>query len=165
MSRRFVIAAVSMMLLAGLVLTTGCAQIAEQVTKSAVEKATGVKVESDGVTVTGKNGEQVNIGGENSDLPDGFPSEAPVYAGAKITSSVSTSQGFLVGFTTADTPRTVLDWYKSELASKGWEVKSNMESDSGGLLTATMTGWSLSVNVGGDDSGGETTIVLSADKK
>lgn len=164
MSRRFVIGAVSMVLLAGLVLTTGCAQIAEQVTKSAVEKATGVKVESDGVTVTGKDGQQVSIGGENK-LPDGFPSEVPVYDGATITSSVSTEQGFLVGFTTTDAPREVLDWYKSELAAGGWEVKSNMESDSGGLLTATMTGWSLGVNVGGGDSGGETTIVLSADKK
>jgi hypothetical protein len=164
MSRRVMVVAVAIVVIAGLVFTTGCAQIAEQAAKSAIEGATGVKVEDNGVTVTGKDGQSVAIGGETK-LPDGFPSEIPVYEGAAITSSIATDKGYMVGLTTPDSARTVLEWYKTELAAKGWEVKVPMESDVGGLVNGTMTGWSLGVNVGGDSGKGETTIVLSATKK
>jgi hypothetical protein len=58
-------------------------------------------------------------------LPDGWPSDAPMYKNATITGTVSSKMqtgldGLSVTFTTTDSLQTVLDFYKKELVANGW---------------------------------------------
>ena len=79
-----------------------------------------------------KTGQTVTIG--EGKLPDEFPKDFPVYAGAKVVSSVSgfqqeESNGMLVTFTTADGLDKVVPFYKSGLSANGWEITSSFDSD------------------------------------
>jgi hypothetical protein len=104
---------------------SGCGLIAQQVTKSAVENATGVKVDQTGktVTVTGTNGQQATISSAEGKLPDGLPSYVPSYNGTiKSSSQIATDKGTNYTFTieTSDAAASVLAWYKDHLKSNGW---------------------------------------------
>ena len=103
-----------------------------------IENKTGVKtdfedIEKGKATFTDtKTGQTVTIG--EGKLPDEFPKDFPVYAGAKVVSSVSgfqqeESNGMLVTFTTADGLDKVVPFYKSGLSANGWEITSSFDSD------------------------------------
>lgn len=64
-------------------------------------------------------------------MPANWPSDAPTYKNATITSSMvidptySGTSGSTLTFTTSDTPQTVVDFYKTQLAAEGWTVMGN----------------------------------------
>ena len=70
---------------------------------------------------------------EGGKLPDGFPSDFPVYPGAKITSSWTSSgddsKGISVVLETSDAPTKVADYYKTNIESKGWKTTASFSSE------------------------------------
>lgn len=111
----------SIALLAGSLLVvnlSGCdivAQRAADEAERAVEEATGVRVD---VPTPAEESE--------AQLPEGWPTEAPVYPEATITDSVTTtlegSTQYSVVFRTRDAHPDVSVWFENEFEAKGWTI-------------------------------------------
>ncbi len=86
-------------------------------------KDNGVNVNNGSVNVTGKNGESLSVG--NAKIPDGFPSDVPIYKPSDVILSLKTKEGYSVTLATNDSAQQVVDYYKSQLASNGWVAGDN----------------------------------------
>ncbi|HEY5112541.1 MAG TPA: hypothetical protein VIJ45_00330 [Coriobacteriia bacterium] len=163
MSRRVRIGVMLALVVVVALVVTGCQQTADQASKSAVEAATGVKVDQSGdnVTVTGNDGSSTTMG---KALPAGMPSDFPVYPGTVITGNKSTtSEGTSWSYSmeTADSVQKVTDWFKAELEKAGWTVGSTFVGGDAGNETSMLicTKGTSELNVTAGTSEGKTTIV------
>ena len=136
-------------------LLSGCGILAQK----AAEKATGVKVDksSGKTTITGPNGQSATLSNDKGKVPDGLPANVPVYQGTvsgstAITTPDGNSYQFVVE--TTDDVTTVVDWYKKQLAEKGWTVEAaaTMGSDKQALVSAKTDTSQLAVTVDGSNS-------------
>jgi hypothetical protein len=168
MSRRTMALIAVVALLTFAVMASGCAQIAEQAAKSAVESATGVKVDESNNSVSIKGAGGGLTASTDGKLPEGFPEDMPVYENGTIATGISSKSdkgtGFLVGIDTADTAGDVFDWYDAQLKDEGWTVKTSMKTDDGGLLGGEKGTTSFTIAVG-PGSGGKTSISISLSPK
>jgi predicted lipoprotein with Yx(FWY)xxD motif len=166
-SRRMITVTALVALLAVVVMASGCAQIAEQAAKSAVESATGIKVDTSGdsVTVAGSDGSAVST--TKGKLPEGFPEGMPVYEPGTITTGIATEsgkgKGFMVGIDTEDSAADVFTWYETELADKDWVVKTTMKTEDGGLLSGEKgtTIFTIAVTTGSGSARTNVAITLA----
>ena len=63
-------------------------------------------------------------------IPEGFPSDVPVYPGSTIGSSMTTpGLGVFATFETDDGVEAILTHYRSELAKNGWSVVDTAQGD------------------------------------
>jgi hypothetical protein len=153
-----------------LLAVSGCGLIAGRVVKSGVESATGVKVDESGgdVTVTGEDGSSMTSSSDGT-LPDGFPTDVPVYKPGKITAGIvsdsSTGKGYMVGLETADAAGDVFAWYESEVPGAGWKVTTTMKTDDDGLISAEKGDQALTVAVTAGGGGSATTISITVGPK
>lgn len=84
-------------------------------------KNAGVNVNGNGsVSVQGKNGDSLSVGGSVK-IPDGFPSNVPIYKPSDAIAALKTSDGYNVTLATNDDPQKVLDFYTAQLPAKGWQ--------------------------------------------
>lgn len=58
------------------------------------------------------------------ELPANFPTDMPVYPQASIVSTSSNADNIVVIFSSTDPSKTITDFYKRELNSKGWETET-----------------------------------------
>jgi hypothetical protein len=82
-------------------------------------------------------------------VPEGFPSDVPVYPGATAGSSLSTpGQGVFATFASDDPVDKVLSHYRGELAKNGWSVVDTAQGDG---VDGTRGNRSVSVRVRRDE--------------
>lgn len=117
-----------------------------------VEVAPGVKVQQNGggaVTVTGPDGSSTTSG-ENK-LPDGFPSDAPIFQPSTIAASNGSSavngKVYAVLLETSAPAADVWSWYQSQVPTNGWDVKSAVTTDFGGNMLCENGSQTLAVAV------------------
>lgn len=119
-----------------------------------------VKVGNDGGKVTFENSEGKVSFEEGGKLPEGFPSDFPVYPGAKVASSFTTNtegkDGMSVVWETGDSAEKVSAFYKTSLVSNGWKVTATFEQD--GALTSTFEKEDWGGFMGVTSAEGKTTI-------
>ena len=137
----------------------GCKSVAEEV----VEDATGVDVEEDTVTITDDEGEQATVDTGSKTLPDGFPSDFPMPAGAEIMDSMTVTMGeqpsHWVTLAVGGTVRDVYDWYASALPDAGYLIGEYdayfIDADDGdaGALRAVRGTTEVNVNVSTETDG------------
>ncbi|MFH1078089.1 MAG: hypothetical protein V1745_02285 [Patescibacteria group bacterium] len=142
-------------------------KIAEKVAEGMVENATGADVDlsTNSVTVTDdKTGTTASFG-EDVKLPDDFPSDMPMYPGAKLTGvTLSRTDGISgwVTMTTADEIKKVVDWFAEEMKGKGWTTESSMTVNGSEYRSwkkdETTT---LTVNLTKDADTGETSLIAT----
>lgn len=141
--------------------------VGKNLVEKAIESKTGVKtnisdLEDGKMTFTdSKTGAKVNIG--SGEVPDTFPKDFPLYPGAKVTSSLSGAQtgegsGFWLTLSTADALDKVSDFYKKELADKGWTTQSSFSANDTTTQGIKKGSWQGSLSVGKSDS--ETQIII-----
>lgn len=139
---------------------TGCQTIADKAAEEVIEQSTGVEVDKSGedVTIKGEDGTEItaSTGGE---LPEGFPEDVPVYEG-EIVNTIKADKGYSVIVATTDDVQTITDWYKAELEKEGWEIKTEMTVEGGGVFTAEKGTSQLQVTIGADTSGDKTSVSL-----
>ena len=163
--------AAAIILVAALLLpVAGCANIAQQATKSAVESATGVKVDENSgkTTITGKDGSQATLSSTEGKLPDGLPEYVPAYSGTvKNSAAITTAKGtnFTFVVLTDDSPQTVLDWYKQQFTDKGWTVTGTVMNGDQGMVSAKKGETDNSVVTIGKNSDGKIEIAAIVDIK
>jgi len=153
------------LLVVGSLLRNSGEYAAEQALERAVGGDADIDYDGDGsVTVKTDQGEWSTSG----ELPRDWPSDVPTYSGAKVLSSASSNPatgaaGVYVALRTADAPSRVADFYKSELAAKGWTIAGTATVNEGTYLTAKKDNRSLSLAIGSDDEG--TTISIGVAKE
>jgi len=122
-----------------------------------------VKVENDGkkISFDGKGG-QFSYSAEGK-LPDGFPSDFPIYPGAKLTSSWTTtgedSKGISVVWETTDSVTQVKLFYKDKLTAGGWKIDNELAQET--MQTISFEKDKTSGFVGLAESNGKLTISVT----
>jgi len=153
---------VALLLTLGLMFSlVGCQSIAEKATETAIEDATGVKVDQDGdsVTITGEDGSSITAS-EGGELPEGFPEDAPVYDGV-ITTSLVSEENFTIGVETDDEWTTVWDWYVSELESEGWTKTTELKLEDSGMLSGEKGDRLIQLTIGPASSDDAATLITT----
>ncbi len=127
--RRALVGVLSIMLVLGVV---GCQAPVEKIAEEVAGGVIGgdVKVDGDSVTVETGDG-AVTIDGGTDTLPEGFPSDFPVYDETRVESSSKIASGestdFYVNLISDDAFTDVFDWYKAELVAEGWTIDSEVQ--------------------------------------
>jgi len=101
------------------------------------------------MTVTGKNGEQLQMDVNGGKLPGDYPSDVPVYKDAKITLSqtISEKHGRNLMMETSDSADKVATFYKSGLETNGWKVEGTVTMGELNMMTATKGSRQLVVQI------------------
>jgi hypothetical protein len=114
----------------------------------------GIKVRENSkgeYTMTDQDGGQIVAATDH--LPDNFPTDVPVYAGAKITSASLIPTGATVSLEIHAPAKTVLDWYQSELKKQGWKISSNYAMQDNTFMSGAKTdGSNIIVTLGPSDN-------------
>lgn len=133
----------------GLAGATGCdkvkekisEKVAEKITEKAIESQTGgsVDIERNGekITFVGKDGKgTMQVGGGK--VPGDFPKSVPVYPGAKVAASWTSSKGdktaHVLTLESDDAPDKVVGYYKANLAT----LEKKFEMNSGDMSMLQM---------------------------
>jgi hypothetical protein len=152
-----------MVMLGGSLLASGCCnavseKIAEKAAEKVVEKAVGgdATVSKGGVTVKTDKGSLT--AGASAKLPDNWPKDVPLIAGAKIVSSMGMEASSVVSFQSAMMPEQIVAYYK---ALPGWSQASSMDTPEMKMLVLRNGKRTLSVTAsreaGGALSQGQVT--------
>ena len=137
--------------------------IADKIAEKAIEKQSGGKarVDSAGGTmqITTAKGETIEVDAKGgAKLPDGFPKDVHVYAGAAIKQSMKAQGTFHLMMETADAKSKVADTYKSKLEADGW--KQTMTADTGDATMLQYSKEKRNVTVNISESDGKTQMNL-----
>jgi hypothetical protein len=175
--RRFTVLSLVLALALAAAALVGCQQVAQKATEAAVEKATGVKVDTQNqtITTTDKDGNKTELSAAEGAYPDGFPSDFPQYPGGTVDSGLKgTTDGvdsFTVIIKTPDAAKDVYEWYLAELEKAGWKIDQKMDgttSDSAfGSIVALKDGQKAGVTVsrGADETDTSIMVGLGPDKQ
>jgi hypothetical protein len=113
---------------------TGCGKRDTKVYSNGKESV-AVSQSGDHMTMTGSNGEKVEIGG-NQDISGKLPAYLPMYPGGQVKSSIfgngKDGSGGMVMFHTAAAAQDVIAFYKGKATSAG--LADTMDMNSGGTL-------------------------------
>ena len=140
-------------------------KVADTIVEKGIENASGgqVKVDANGgeVTVKGQDGSTVQWG--SNKLPDGWPSDVTIYSGSTIQYSGSSNpasgkSGAAVIFQTSDPADKVVDFYKTDLAAKGWKIEGTYQSGTTDMIGASKNDRYLSIGISANDSMTAVTI-------
>ncbi len=151
------------LLLAALVLGTGCKKIEEKIAQKAAEKALeaasggDVKVDtsSGSVTVTDpKTGTSVVGGNGTVALPAGWPASVPVYPGASVRSSILNGTSKSVVLATKDGTAKVRDFYKGKM-----KLESEMDLGAQRMMVFKSGAGNVTVTIG--EAGADTMVSIT----
>jgi hypothetical protein len=168
---------VSSGLFVGLVLgsmgiASGCDTITEKLTQKVTESAiehvieqkTGgdVQIDSNNGAVTVKSDKgTVAFNSAGGKVPEDWPSDVPLYPGAKVTMSMSNAGQHVLSLETTDTPEQAVEFYKSKLSALKQEGTMATEQQTM-IAYKDETGRRVQLAIGKDQggSGNKTTIAL-----
>ncbi|MFQ5640348.1 MAG: hypothetical protein ACE5IR_20405 [bacterium] len=125
------------MLILTLSLALGCNRSSDS--EDSGMAALSLKNDRSEITVKG-GGEEVHLSLDESgvDLPDDFPSDAPVYPGSTVFTSATSEYGYTVALQTHTPLKEVTDFYKKKLKEKGWKIVLNSSlGQDGSMLQAS----------------------------
>ena len=95
-------------------------------------------------------------------IPEGYPSDVPVYPGATPGSAMSMpGLGVFATFTSADSVDKILEHYRTELAKGGWSVS---DSPDGGGVDGTKGTRSVQVRARQDEQGRSEIAVNTSER-
>src|SRR5699024_6324519 len=111
-----------------------------------------VKIDSKDQKITIKDKDGSTVEAESGkELPKDLPSEVPLYSGAKLTHSTSTTIGdegtsYSLMFNTSDSSDDVFAFYKSALNKGGWKASVTQQSDSYNMIGSKNKSANLNAN-------------------
>lgn len=137
--------------------------------QGAVEKAAGqaiggnVDINSNGLSVTDSNGNQVQIGSDVT-MPDNWPSVVPQFDGGKLTSVMVAGDGASVNamWSTDASAADAAKAYGDALTGAGF--KQDQTTNAGGVESSQYSGNGYTVNVVVSSAGDGTTVLVNAEK-
>ncbi len=120
------------------------------------------------MTVNSANGAATIDFNANGGVQTTMPDFAPLYPGAKVTSSVvannpNGTKGAQVAFTVTAPPSDVIAFYKKNVDSAGLPQTMNMSQGDTMMLMAGKDKKSLAVTVSKQDSGSQVVLIWGSD--
>jgi hypothetical protein len=119
-----------------------------------------------GVRLSGETGSGARFGaavGGTVELPSSFPTDVPVYPGARPTGNVAAGgRGALVTFESSDPPQKIFGFYRDGLTSLDWTIDSEVSFGGQGVLTASKDDRTASVAIVGAGSATQIVVTVSA---
>jgi hypothetical protein len=133
-------------------------KLAEKLLERAGGPGTDVDINGDSVQVKMKDGSgSVEVG--NASLPDSWPKDVPVYAGAKIQYSGSQADGNQgVIAMSMDAPEKILAYYKETLMKDGWKNTQSVSTGAANAMQFEKDGRAISVSIISSDGGSMITL-------
>ena len=121
---------------------TGCGKkVSESITEKMVERAMakdGVKGKvniSDGqVTMETKDGKTTISTGAGAQVPETFPKDVHVYAGAKVTACMTVPGGQNLILESKDSVDKIVAAYKGKMIGAGWKEEMSMNQEASSML-------------------------------
>jgi hypothetical protein len=165
MNRRTAALVVAALIALGTPTLVGCGNAVQ----GAVEKAAGdaiggnVNINSNGLSVTDSNGNQVQIG-EDVQMPGNWPTEVPQFQGGKLASVMVAGDGASVNamWTTKAAVADAAKAYGDALVSAGYT--QDQTANAGGTESSQYSGNGYRVNVIVSGSDGNTSVLVNAEK-
>jgi len=91
-------------------------------------------------------------------LPANFPKDVPIYRGASVVNSVQGEDAIGVTLQTTDSVKAVADFYRREMASRGWQEEANVTLQGNTMMTYVLADRTLNVVI--NDAGEARVIAL-----
>ena len=101
-------------------------------------------------------------------LPDGFPTDAYIYPGTKITGVTTSKENGVsawVMLTTNDAAKTVADWYAKTATGNGYAEASSFTVNGVETRSYTKGNNTITMTATTDADKGNTTIVVTYEEK
>jgi hypothetical protein len=143
--------------------------VADKVAEKAIEKQTGGKAKVD--TAGGKmefttaKGEKVEVNTKGgAKLPDGFPKDVYVYAGAAVNQSMKVEGSFHLMMESADAKSKVVDTYKSKLEADGWKQTTFADSGDTTMLQYSKGKRTVMLTVSESDKKTQMNLMVSSEE-
>lgn len=131
--------------------------------KAVKNSGVNINTQTGSVDVKGKDGESLSIG--NAKVPEGFPSDVPIYKPSDIVLSLKTKEGYNVTLATTDSAQSVADFYKTQLPNNGWTAEDTSAVFNANVAQSYSKGNSQLVLIIGSDpnakDGKKTTASLT----
>ncbi len=138
-------ALVGLMILGGTVTTIFIGSLFGNATKGI--KVTGTD-DGGAVTIKSDNGQSTATYGSDAAIPDGFPSDVPIYEPSTTVYATKTDdKHYSVALKTADTTDKVFAYYRDELTKQGWTSTHESSYTGGNILLYKKGDRSLSLSV------------------
>jgi len=154
---------------AGLLLVCGLAGCRRSTTVTAPD-GTQVKVTQKGkqsdVTIQGATGEKVQISGseEGVEMPKDFPSDVPIYPGAKVLMAMDLGKAHNLQLRCPDERAKVAAFFKEKMKENGWSSEGTIDTPQLVMVHGKKGDRSLSVSVTSDDNGTMANVTVAEDK-
>jgi hypothetical protein len=145
----------------------GCGEQSKTVSTPGGSKPSVSQKGSDSeVTGTGGKGNTSQAVGSVSTttLPEGFPTDIPIYPGAKLTASAKTPEMMTAIQATSDPVKKVVDFYTEKLKGGGWDIQTTSSVAEGGMAIANKGKLNCSVNVARNGEQSTVSIAVSTKK-
>lgn len=97
--------------------------------------------------------------GKSVPLPENFPSDVPIYPGARVAISNTTTEGATIGLETKDDRPKIVRYYEKNLAAHGWKLKTS-SSLRGSIVRGRKNNRTCALVVGESNRLGKTFISL-----
>jgi len=161
-------------MIAAAFLATACGKKAEErraerAVEKAIAKETGGKVKADlskdKVQIKTEKGEVTITEAGGAEVPEGFPKDVLVYRGASVMMSAKEQNTLMVWLESKDDLKKVVETYKENMKSQGWEEKSAMSLPAQVSLQYEKDKRTVSISVTKEDDKSRIQIVVVTEEE
>jgi hypothetical protein len=118
------------------------------------------------IKIKTKDGGDMEVRYNQEKLPVDFPEDIPVYSPSKVTMSQVLNKGVsaMATLSTQDESAKVIDYYKKELAAKGWTIDGEMNLGGVVMFQGKKGSSMLNVSVMKSEDGTNITLAKTIDE-
>ena len=141
--------------------------VAERVIEANLAKH-GVKAQVDSaagkVSIQTKDGTATYAGGQGTTVPDSFPKDVYVPAGATVLATVPMPNGCNLTLESSDSAATVAQAFKTQMTAAGWQETMTMNQGGGMILGYKKAARTASIIISGDSKKTQIHLTVVAEK-
>jgi hypothetical protein len=113
------------------------------------------------VTVQTQEGTATYAGGQGTKIPDGFPKDIYVPAGATVLATVTTPGGFNLTLESSDAAADVAQAFKDKMTAAGWQESMSMNQGTINMLGYQKDGRAVQLVISRDSNKTHITLTVS----
>ncbi len=155
------------------VAVTGCGQksgealVEKMIEKQMAKEGVKGKVDlSEGqMTIETPQGTATYAGGAGAKVPDNFPKDVQVYAGAKVLASVNTPQGQNLMLESGDSVEKIIAFYKGKMTGEGWKEEMSMNQGESSVLVYKKEQRTASIVVAKAGDGAQINLTVANESR
>jgi hypothetical protein len=158
-----------------LVMCVVCSGCGKKMSEKAMEKIIEKGMEKDGVkadvnlgnetmTIKTKDGTMSIASGKSAKVPDSFPKDVLVYAGATVLAAVTVPEGVNLSLETPDSVDKVVSAYKSKMTGDGWSEESTFTAGDQSMMAYKKDNRTASVIIMKSDDKTQITLTVVTEK-